>query len=372
MKKTIYNSESWYSRLTIPKSFGRIFALAFILSAFTFTSCSDESVEMDSSSVTEEVDLNLTLTPKLGEFIHLVGKSGDTENLAFKGRATSAAGNDRGRFNITLKFVEPPTDRQREVFEAAAARWERIIIKDVPSFTPTEEGGGPLPSSFGEEPLVDVGETLDDIIIEVSLAFIDGPGMILGRAGPRFVRTDDFLTLSGLMEFDTADLDFLDELDLFEEVIVHEMGHVLGVGTLWNVEPYFPRTLLEGTIENPYFSGKMANVHWNAEGGTGELPVEGLPFRPGTSFSHWDEDVLDNELMTGFLNLGENPLSRITAGSLRDLGYGTAVKGESYDLPKGTSGIDVSASGSGGNEQGLNIAEMEELLLPIGIVTIEK
>jgi hypothetical protein len=372
MKKTFYNPGSRYSGLTIRKTFVGILALACILSAFTFTSCSDESGEMDSSSLTENADLELTQAPNLDEFIHLVGKSGDNENLASK-RATSAAGNDRGRFNIAFKFVEPPTDRQREVFEAAAARWERIIIKDVPSFTPTIEGGGPLPSFFSEEPLVNVGETLDDIIIEVLLAPIDGPGRILGRAGPRFVRTDDFLTISGIMQFDSDDLGFLDELDLFEEVIIHEMGHVLGVGTLWNVAPFgFPRTLLEGTVENPYFNGKMANVHWNAEGGTGELPVEGIQEGPGTRFSHWDEDILKNELMTGFLNLGENPLSRITAGSLRDLGYGTAVKGESYDLPKGTSGIDISSSSAGGNEQGLNIAQMEELLLPIGFVTIEK
>ena len=47
------------------------------------------------------------------------------------------------------------------------------------------------------------------------------------------------------MFFDVADLYFLEELDLFEEVIVHEMGHVLGVGTLWNVALFgFDRTPL--------------------------------------------------------------------------------------------------------------------------------
>lgn len=271
-----------------------------------------------------------------------------------------------------------PTDRQREVFEAAAARWERIIIKDVPSIAPTEEIEE-IPSAFedfGVPPLVQVGDVLDDVVIEVLLAPIDGPGGILGRAGPQFVRTSDFLTISGLMQFDTADLDFLEQLDLFEEVIIHEMGHVLGVGTLWNIDARdfgfdFVRQLLDGSAESPYFTGKKANVHWNAEGGTGELPVEGLPFRPGTSFSHWDEETLNNELMTGFLNLGENPLSRITAGSMRDLGYGTAAKGESYDLPKGTPGVDIDGSVASGEGEGLHIAEMEVLLQPIGFVSIE-
>ena len=75
--------------------------------------------------------------------------------------------------------------------------------------------------------------------------------------------------------------------------------------------------------------------------------------------------------MTGFLNLGYNPLSRITAGSMRDLGYGTAVKGESYKLPKGTPGVDLGSTDSNGDEEGLNIAEKEILLEPIGFVTIK-
>ena len=128
--------------------------------------------------------------------------------------------------------------------------------------------------------------------------------------------------------------------------------------------------VLEGLPSNPYFNGRMANVHWNAEGGTGELPVEG-DFGPGTQFSHWDEGVLNNELMTGFLNLGENPLSRITAGSLRDLGYGTSLKGDSYDLPKGAPGIDINEIAGSNEGEGINIAKMEVILEPVGYVSIE-
>ena len=276
-------------------------------------------------------------------------------------RATQAPGVDRGRFNITLKYVVPVTERQEEVFEQAAARWERIIIKDEPSFT------GTLPSAFaGVPPAVD--GTLDDIVIEVVLAPIDGPGNILGQAGPRFVRTDNFLPLSGVMFFDVEDLAFLEGLDLFDEVIVHEMGHVLGVGTLWNAVPFgFDRTLVEATETNPFFTGKKANVHWNAEGGVDELPVEDIG-KPGTRLGHWRESVLDNELMTGFLNLGENPLSRITAASMKDLGYGAAVVGDKFDLPKGAPGVDIEDAAQ---QAGLDIASKETLLFPIGSVSVK-
>lgn len=338
--------------------------LGGFLATFLMTSCSEDTMDSSASALPASQEKAFTLMEKPGEMIRINGASDNLDDAAFK-RATTAPGTDRGRFNITLKFLVPVTERQNEVFEAAAARWERIIIKDVPSFT------GTIPSAFsGFPPAVD--GTLDDIVIEVVLAPIDGPGQILGQAGPRFVRTDDFLTLSGVMFFDVEDLDFLESIDLFEEVIVHEMGHVLGVGTLWNTQPFgFPRTLREGSLSNPYFTGKTANVHWNAEGGTGELPIEGIEAGPGTGLSHWSESVLNNELMTGFLNLGENPLSRITAGSLRDLGYGTALKGESYDLPKGAPGVDINDVAEGSQGEGLNIATMEVILEPIGIVSME-
>lgn len=327
-------------------------------------SCTSDQIDEVESTTNEDSTPLISLLPDPDQPI-IIDDLTDTDPQALEGRASTAAGEDRGRFNITLKYLLPPTDRQIEVFEAAAARWERIIIKDVPSFT------GTIPSAFdGFPPAVD--GTLDDIVIEVALAPIDGPGQILGQAGPRFVRTDDFLTLSGVMFFDVDDLDFLEGLGLFEDVIVHEMGHVLGIGTLWNVAPFgFDRTLRAGPDSDPYFTGRMANVHWNAEGGTNELPIENMG-GPGTALGHWREATLNNELMTGFLNLGENPLSRITAGSMKDLGYGAAVVGEQYELPKGTEGVDPSAAGKGGHTEGLHIAEMEELLTPIGFISAKK
>lgn len=339
------------------------FSMILALTLGVLVSCSDDAVEQTPTEALETqqpLELSL-LAPTDGPII--IDDLTDTA-LQEVERATTAPGEDRGRFNITLKFVVPPTERQEQVFNDAAARWERIIIGDVPSFT------GTIPSAFANFPPA-VDGTLDDIVIEVALAPIDGPGGILGQAGPRFVRTSDYLTLSGVMFFDVADLDFLESLDLFEEVIVHEMGHVLGVGTLWNINrPNFNRNLLEGSLDNPYFSGQKANVFWNAEGGTGFLPIE-ADFGPGTAYGHWDEGTLRNELMTGFLNLGENPLSRITAGSMRDLGYRSASVGESYELPKGTPGVDPEASATL-DGAGLHIASREILLSPIGFVVSEK
>ncbi|WP_116107632.1 leishmanolysin-related zinc metalloendopeptidase [Lewinella sp. IMCC34191] len=337
---------------------------AALLFPLLFAACTEdveETIAPQEEALPQDI---IQLAPNPDKWVTIEASDvAQMEELGKAKRATTAPGVDRGRFNITLKFIVPVTEQQEQVFNDAAARWERIIIKDVPSFT------GTIPSAFtGFPPAID--GTVDDILIEVALAPIDGAGGILGQAGPRFVRTSDNLTLSGVMFFDVADLAFLDELGLFEEVIIHEMGHVLGIGTLWN---FGGRSLREFNADDlPYFDGKQANVFWNAEGGTYELPIED-DFGPGTQFSHWKEATLNNELMTGFLNRGENPLSRITAGSVRDLGYGAAMVGESYDLPEGAMGVPVNGDPASMDEaenegEGIHIAAREITLMPIGSV----
>lgn len=269
-------------------------------------------------------------------------------------RATTKGGPDKGRFNITLKFLTPVTNRQLAVFDEAAGRWERIIIGDVPSIT------GTIPSSFIGFPPVANNETIDDIIIEVAIAPIDGPGKILGQAGPVYLRNVDDLPVSGVMFFDKADLALLDKFELFDDVIVHEMGHVLGVGTLWD----FERTLLKFNSKGaPYFNGKLANILWKVEGGRSALPIEDEGGR-GTALAHWKESILDNELMTGFINLGINPLSRITSASVMDLGYIAIPTGEKYDLPRNTQGVPRYRT----TAEGIDIEKGEILLKPIGVI----
>jgi hypothetical protein len=326
-----------------------------VAAAMTLTACSDPaSMEPTSAPVSAEVPQGLTLQ-KSSEFVTLTGSIDDTSAPGVADRrATKLGGPDRGRFNITLKFVTPVTSRQLQVFDEAAGRWERIIIGDVPSIT------GTIPSAFQGLPPVANNETIDDIIIEVALAPIDGPGNILGQAGPVYVRNVDNLPLSGVMFFDIDDLALLEEYDLFEDVIVHEMGHVLGIGSLWD----FRRTLLKFNSKGaPYFGGKFANLFWNVEGGKHSLPIEDLG-GSGTALSHWKESILDNELMTGYINLGTNPLSRITSASVRDLGYQAVPTGERYDLPRNTPGVKNKKM----NGKGIDIEKGEVILKPIGVV----
>jgi hypothetical protein len=152
------------------------------------------------------------------------------------------------------------------------------------------------------------------------------------------------------MKFDTADVGSLIANGQLDAVVLHEMNHVLGFGTLWQLSSPFPNVNClqlpsspPGTLQDTYFSCSGGTAYAAAEfdsvGGTrytgaGQaygghvVPVENCANAPytyptcgeGTVNSHWRTTVFGNELMVGFLPA--NPaLSVVSLGSLQDLGY---------------------------------------------------
>lgn len=104
--------------------------------------------------------------------------------------------------------------------------------------------------------------------------------------------------------------------DLFSHLQLHEMGHVLGFGTLWDINGFTN----SGSPPCNYIDNSKANAEWQALSGcTTSIPVE-QGGGQGTQCSHWSDDCFVDELMTGFSS-GAMPISRVTIGSLEDMGY---------------------------------------------------
>jgi leishmanolysin len=220
-------------------------------------------------------------------------------------------------FTITVVFLGGLNTAQKNAFKAAANRWSKVIVGDLPD-------------------VVVSGQVIDDVLIEASGVAIDGPGGILGQAGPTHLRPATagaaaFIPAKGRMQFDTADLANMQANGTLNDVITHEMGHVLGIGTIWSM-----KGLLSGASgNNPTFTGANAKKEYGSLKGTGPaaVPVENTG-GAGTKNSHWRETVFRNELMTGFVAGPPNPMSRVTVASLKDLGYVVDLnKAEPYTLP---------------------------------------
>ena len=219
---------------------------------------------------------------------------------------------EQSGFTIDVEFLGGLTEAQKNAFKNAALRWSRVIVGDLPSAT------------IG-------GRTIDDISITAKGEAMDGRGRVLGSAGPRQVRSGSLLPATGEMRFDTADLAAMEEDGSLEDVIVHEMGHCLGMGTLWA-----RKGLIRGAgTADPVFTGAGARREYGALLGSAatDVPVENSG-GAGTRDGHWRDTTFKNEMMTGYVSGGGNPISRLTVAALADMGYTVNLDAaEPYALP---------------------------------------
>ena len=232
---------------------------------------------------------------------------------------TFSATGDAQAYHIDVRFITTMTGTQQAAFTNAAAKWESIIFGDVPDIQVTI----PVNACVTGQPAMN--EIVDDIVIFAAIDSIDGPGKILGQAGPCFVRNFKHLPVVGVMRFDSADVANLIAGGSFGLVIQHEMGHVLGYGTIWQADGLLANPSGCDTTIDAHFTGSQGLAAFDRIGGANYVASAKVPVEnhggPGTCDAHWRESVFKNELMTGFLNIGSNPLSLETVGSMGDLGY---------------------------------------------------
>ncbi|CAM4082012.1 leishmanolysin-related zinc metalloendopeptidase [Deinococcus marmoris] len=248
------------------------------------------------------------------------------------------------RYNITLKFAPGSSASVVSAMQTAAARWEGVITQGLPSYRANIRAG-----SCGSNAAY-VG-TIDDMLVFTGNTAIDGPGGTLAQSGPCSIRSASGLTTYSTLVFDTADLGaFSSQL---ADIAVHELGHSLGIGTLWQ------RFGLVGGIggSNPTYQGGNGLREYRAVGGTlGSVPVENQG-GPGTAGGHWRETTFKTELMTGYLNSGVfNPLSRLSVGTLQDMGYAVNYgAADAYRIP---------SLGGQGVDELLDLGGLEQLIEP--------
>jgi len=250
----------------------------------------------------------------------------------------------RGAFDMEIVYIGDISDEHKEIFEDAAKRWESIFVEGLADIDFSEN-----PFDTSQRCRVEGGPTIADLVSDVrifaTVRAIDGEGSILARAGPCALRrggTDNFLPVLGIMEFDEADIPFLASQPAgLSGTILHEMAHVLGLGTIWGEEETnLLRNPSVGATDavDTHFVGELAIAAFDAAGGVAytdgaKVPVDNTGI-PGSADGHWRESILVTELMTPRYDPGNNPLSAITIQSMADLGYEVNVsEADDYGLP---------------------------------------
>lgn len=230
----------------------------------------------------------------------------------------TAMGSDPNKFNLVLDFgagTESLNQAARDAIVSATRFWESVI---------TER------SAITQ---------FKDLTIKV----LGGQDVVttLATGAPLVsTRNDSLFLVGGEVNLNTLRFDiFNSDPNYLRSIIIHELAHTLGFGTIWEpiTFPTLGRSIGRSLINR---STQTYNGNTYAGYAYGDLLGQfgtGLAVPIDEVYAHWRESVFDAELMTTFAEQRNEamPVSALTLSSLRDLGwrvnYGAA---QAYALPR--------------------------------------
>lgn len=228
-------------------------------------------------------------------------------------------------FPITLVPQARVSEDVLRAAQRAVARWQQVIAQTVGQWTPTRQDSAQAGRCFSTaQPFSGNWQGLTVYLVEGHL-----PSPTVGRGGPCTNRPSvtgelfQGLPIEGVVELDSAFVagtrQSLGGERLREDLLMHELGHVLGIGTLWPGFDGFRH--LAGDASAPVFTGAQAAAASAALGfPPGLVPVQGGAVSDGGR-GHWRTSVYGAEIMTHVLSQSGGVLSAITIASLADLGF---------------------------------------------------
>ncbi len=274
----------------------------------------------------------------------------------------TVGGRDVEPYDVDLVFLEEGTSSQNNIMRQAAERWEAVIGQGVADFDYSQF---PAPAGSCGPGSPSVSDVVDDIRIYVTIDSIDGGGgsggNILGRASPCSWRLVLFATtpgsaqldtihkqvIRGFIELDEYDVGRMENQGVLLSLVTHELLHVLGFGTLWDVHDRLRNASVpDSPNADTHFEGPLTIAAFDAAGGAGyggsKVPVENSGIR-GSADGHWRQSVFEDEMMTPYLTGSVQPISAITLESLYEIGYEINLsEAESFGLSRaGTLGMAV-------------------------------
>lgn len=258
----------------------------------------------------------------------------------------------RAAFDLQLNVTTPGSfnSTQRAVLDAALAQaealWERVVTGYQPSISLT-----------GVTISIEGGSAFADATITGSTSQGGFQLATSGRVRIAAGVIDAFAAWNGTPGPVNPPPEYLG-LNYVDEILAHEIGHVLGIGTLWvsngvydnNSDPFhyrgqyglaayrneFDPNALFVPVENAGGAG-TPHTHWNQlmRSSTQEgNPNDPWSLDPRVGITNADGRDFASELMTGALDpdYGEPFLSMTTIQSLRDLGFAVVPEPGTFAL----------------------------------------
>jgi hypothetical protein len=217
--------------------------------------------------------------------------------------------------------------------------------------------------------------------ISATVAPIDGEGGILGFAGPdgtlmywKVTERPYVVAVTASMTFDLDDFASLEADGILQDVIIHEMGHAMGFGSMWgsvdatgvptDLFPFSNQLIGPvGGVGQTEYLGQYGIQGYAMD--TGNPLVTFVPIEqrggPGTAFGHWNDMPPffnqvnglppKKEILTGFacdldpngtgrLICAQKFLSKATLGAMADLGFAVSGFNGQFAVPRGPGRLD--------------------------------
>ena len=244
------------------------------------------------------------------------------------------AGDPEG-FDIDLVGVGNPPSLVMRNLRQAVERWRQIV--EQTDFPETAVLADDDLECFGVRPGFRVAD-IEDLLVLATVTTDLNP-TFLAQGGACRVRDGSHLPLVAVVKVNEAYLDRMLADGL--TVGLHQIGHALGIGTIWDGLGLLRNPSRNGNRgADTHFVGPLAIAAFDAAGGTAytggaKVPVENRR-SDDSNDSHWRTSVLQNEVMTSSAGLGSasSPLSAISIQALADFGYTVDVSlADPYTVP---------------------------------------
>ncbi len=217
---------------------------------------------------------------------------------------------------------KPLPYRVLQSMDRVAAKW-RTVIRSAPP-------GEAVRLAIGEcRNLVPVSQFITGVRVLIRTDSIRSTIAAIG--GPCAIRANG-LPLLGTVQINAYYLSTYSDRKL-DDLILHEVGHVLGFGSNWDLGTLPGLVSGDSASRDPLFIGPNTLTAFTKLGGSARFTGRAVPLELRV-LGHWRIPTFAGEVMSPYLTVDPQPLSSVTVAALKDMGWNVEIEAyEEYQLP---------------------------------------